>query len=158
MKKFAIAVGVLSLIVVVGLLLKRQDVQTPEETISTEAKSAINQAEQALGNVENQNEVVTQKDEAQVPAEIPTEEEGMLLTEEQMLKLEAHFEKVEKDWSDRMNQLFNKDLGLDPKVLQEYYKMREGYEQDKLDAFEDFHEEMIEKYGENYSYRPSEEE
>jgi len=89
---------------------------------------------------------------------VTPEEEGMDLTEDQMIKLEAYFEKVEKDWSDKMNQLFVKELGLEAKVLQEYWKMREGYEQDKLDAFEEFHEEMIEKYGDSYTYKPSEEE
>lgn len=161
MKKFVIATSVLTLIVVVALLVKRNSVEELEpmsqaQTLEPEAREAIEAAQTALGKP---SATTTSNDsENGEELSVPPEEEGMLLTEEQMLKLEAHFEKVEKDWSDRMNQLFNKDLGLDPKMLQEYYKMREGYEQDKLDAFEDFHEEMIEKYGENYSYKPSEEE
>ena len=162
MKKFTIATIVLTLVVVIGLFVKRaqnggriSEAIPPEKTISDEAKDKIKEAAKALDKNEipaAPNTSATQAPDQSVP------EEGMVMTEEQMVKLEEYFEKVEKDWSDRMNQLFNKELGLQPKALEEYYKMREGYEQDKLDAFEDFHEEMIEKYGETYSYKPSEEE
>ncbi len=158
MKKFAIATSVLSLIVVIGLLVKRN--QNPSdlnkksvESVQEEAKIALDQAQTAMGKIATPTVDTQSKVETDIE-----EEEGMVLTEDQMIKLEAYFEKVEKDWSDKMNQLFVRELGLDAKVLQDYWKMREGYEQDKLDAFEEFHEEMIEKYGDNYTYKPSEEE
>lgn len=163
MKKFVIATTALTLVVVVGLLIKRNEngeIQPrvfPDEALKGEAKVALDKAKQALGSDEK-NEA-NSKPQTQVDIEpVTAEEEGMVLTEDQMIKLEAYFEKVEKDWSDKMNQLFVKELGLEAKVLQEYWKMREGYEQDKLDAFEEFHEEMIEKYGDSYTYKPSEEE
>ena len=163
MKKFAIATSVLTLVVVIGLLIKRNensDVMPktfPNESLKGEAEVALNKAKQALGG-DFKNDTNDAKT-SQVDIEpVTPEEEGMVLTEDQMIKLEAYFEKVEKDWSDKMNQLFVKELGLEAKVLQEYWKMREGYEQDKLDAFEEFHEEMIEKYGDSYTYKPSEEE
>lgn len=162
MKKFTIATIVLTLVVVIGLLVKRAqnggrvNEAMPEDiAITPEGKAKIEEAAKALDNNDVPMAPKTSETKAS-ESEVP--EEGMVMTEEQMVKLEEYFEKVEKDWSDRMNQLFSKDLGLEPKALEEYYKMREGYEQDKLDAFEDFHEEMIEKYGENYSYKPSEEE
>lgn len=161
MKKFAVATGILTLIVVVALFVKRgennqlTDVEDTVEGLAPETKKALDDAKVALDDAAKK--VTTQvgseqADETSIP------EEGMVMTEEQMQKLEAYFEKVEKDWADRMNQLFVRELSLDSQKLTEYFKMREGYEQDKLDAFEDFHEEMIEKYGENYSYKPSEEE
>lgn len=162
MKKFAIATVVLTLIVVVGLLVKRNGLgeppreSLPQETIKLKAKEALKQAHEALDKA-TPAAAVTNDSKVEIEP-VTAEEEGMVLTEDQMIKLEAYFEKVEKDWSDRMNQLFVKEMGLEARVLQEYWKMREGYEQDKLDAFEDFHEEMIEKYGENYTYKPSEEE
>ncbi len=164
MKKFVVATCVLTLIVVIGLLVKRNSTLsapqtdiTAEETLQEETKQALEEAKQALGDVPKITATATPA-EPEATGTPEYEEEGMVLTEEQMIKLETHFEKVEKDWSDRINQLMGRELGLAPKVIEEYWKMRKGYEQDKLDAFEDFHEEMIEKYGENYSYRPSEEE
>ena len=165
MKKFAIATSILTLVVVVGLLIKRNENNEihpktfPDDSLSKEAKTALDKAKQALGSdtKNDVNTVTPSKDQVDIEP-VTAEEEGMVLTEDQMIKLEAYFEKVEKDWSDKMNQLFVKELGLEAKVLQEYWKMREGYEQDKLDAFEEFHEEMIEKYGDSYTYKPSEEE
>ncbi|MBH47345.1 MAG: hypothetical protein CME71_04150 [Halobacteriovorax sp.] len=159
MKKFAIATTALTLIVVIGLFIKRNENGEikprpfPDQEMKKEASQALEQAQQALDKVAPQA-----TESAPVIEPVTAEEEGMVLSEDQMIKLEAYFEKVEKDWSDRMNQLFVRELGLEAKVLQEYWKMRDGYEQDKLDAFEDFHEEMIEKYGESYTYKPSEEE
>tara|TARA_R110000868_G_scaffold132381_9_gene343353 strand:- start:6396 stop:7031 length:636 start_codon:yes stop_codon:yes gene_type:complete len=158
MKKFAIATTALTLIVVIGLFIKRNEngeikpATYPDQELKKEAAQALEKAQEALGKVtpEPTNNPIIEP--------VTAEEEGMVLSEDQMIKLEAYFEKVEKDWSDRMNQLFVRELGLEAKVLQEYWKMRDGYEQDKLDAFEDFHEEMIEKYGESYTYKPSEEE
>lgn len=163
MKKFVVATFALTLIVVIGLLVKRNSISKeafPDAAIQAKADQALKQAEQALTGAPV-IPAATEAADTPVVANTPTapeEEEGMVLTEEQMLKLEAYFEKVEKDWSERINQLMVRELELEPKVVEEYYKMREGFEQDKLDAFEDFHEEMIEKYGENYTYRPSEEE
>ena len=85
------------------------------------------------------------------------EEEGVL-SDEEIEKLEDYFEKVEKDWGDRMERLFVQELGLSRDDLMEYHKMRAGFEQDKLAAFEEFHEQMLEKHGEKYTYSPSREE
>lgn len=163
MKKFTIATIVLSLVVVIGLFVKRaqnggrlNEHADQEKTISNEAMDKIKEAAKALDKEEQESS--SDAPTVQESNQVAPPEEGMVMTEEQMIKLEEYFEKVEKNWADRMNQLFNRELGLEPKALEEYYKMREGYEQDKLDAFEDFHEEMIEKYGEAYSYKPSEEE
>lgn len=162
MKKFTIATIVLTLVVVIGLLVKRaQNGGRVNEAIKEDisiTESDKEKVQEAAAALDDNSVPMAPKTSESTQTEQAMPEEGMVLTEEQMLKLEQHFEKVEKDWSDRMNQLFVKELGLEPKALEEYYKMREGYEQDKLDAFEDFHEEMIEKYGENYSYKPSEEE
>ncbi len=144
MKKFAIATSALTLIVVIGLLVKRNQLppndigqhSESKETMQEDAKIALEEAQTALGKVPTTTPKATVEIEP-----VTEEEEGMVLTEDQMIKLEAYFEKVEKDWSDKMNQLFVRELGLEAKVLQEYWKMREGYEQDKLDAFEEFHEE-----------------
>jgi hypothetical protein len=170
MKKFVIATVLLTSIVVVALFVKRNENEQnthkekfPDESLQAETLQALDQAQEALGGAKKAIEAMPVS-KPTASATIATdnspasEEEGMVLTEEQMIKLESYFEKVEKDWSDRMNQLLTRELGLEPKVVEEYWKMREGYEQDKLDAFEDFHEEMIEKYGENYTYRPSDEE
>ncbi|MBT3586615.1 MAG: hypothetical protein HN509_17025 [Halobacteriovoraceae bacterium] len=77
------------------------------------------------------------------------------LTEEQLEKLENYFEKVEKEWNDKMTDLLIKELNLGEKGMQGYEKLREGYEQDKLEAFQEFHEGMVEKYGDKYSYQPN---
>jgi endonuclease III-like uncharacterized protein len=82
----------------------------------------------------------------------------MALTEEEMEELEEYFEKIEEDWADQLKQLFKNELQLSNEIMEQYEDLREGFEEEKLAAFQEYHEQMVAKHGENYAYRPSEDE
>ena len=82
----------------------------------------------------------------------------MALTEEEMEELEEYFEKIEEEWAEQLKQLFKNELGLSKETMEQYEDLREGFEEEKLAAFQEYHEQMVAKHGENYAYRPSEDE
>ncbi|EQC45040.1 hypothetical protein M899_0588 [Bacteriovorax sp. BSW11_IV] len=84
--------------------------------------------------------------------------ESTSLTEEQIIELEATFEEIETHWQEEVQDIFINDMGLTKEHVEDYFKMREGFEKDSYEAFEAFHEEMVRKHGENYSYNPTEDE
>jgi hypothetical protein len=75
-----------------------------------------------------------------------------------MDKFQAYFQKVEQAWQESMENLIVKELGKGEQAFRTYVSMREGYEQDKMEAFEQQHKELEQKYGKNYTYRPTEDE
>lgn len=79
----------------------------------------------------------------------------MALTEEEMEELEEYFEKIEEEWADQLKQLFKNELQISSEVMGQYEDLREGFEEEKLAAFQEYHEQMVAKHGENYAYRPS---
>lgn len=79
------------------------------------------------------------------------------LTEEELDKMDAQLEKFEKGWDDRVEKLFLKELDLQKVDFEDYKMMRKGFEDDRLEAFEEFHEKMAREKGPHYSYSPTEE-
>lgn len=80
------------------------------------------------------------------------------LTEEEMEELEEYFEKIEDEWGQTLEQLFKQELQLPKEIIGQYEDLREGFEEEKLAAFQEYHEQMVAKHGDNYAYRPSEDE
>ena len=78
------------------------------------------------------------------------------LSPEEIQGLEDNFDRVEKEWAIEMDKLYINELKLGPDALAEYEKLREAYDQDKYQAFQEYHQRMLEKYGENYQYNPTE--
>ncbi|GAB4015028.1 MAG: hypothetical protein Fur0010_13660 [Bdellovibrio sp.] len=81
--------------------------------------------------------------------------EDRVLSDEELEELDRYFDQVEKDWDQSMESLFLKELALPQEEFKEYKKLREAYEMDRLEAYHEFHEYMLEKYGEKYTYSPS---
>ncbi|MFG1499570.1 hypothetical protein ABMA70_05115 [Halobacteriovorax sp. XZX-3] len=71
---------------------------------------------------------------------------------------EEEFDRLEEEWLTNVKELFINDLGLTEKEYKDYLSMREGLFNDKVSAFEEMHDQLEEKYGENYTYNPTEEE
>ncbi len=78
------------------------------------------------------------------------------LSPQELKSLEDNFERVEKEWALAMDKLFTEELKLSADALAEYEKLREAYDQDKYQAFQDYHAKLQEKYGDNYQYNPTE--
>lgn len=79
------------------------------------------------------------------------------LTEEEIEELEDYFDKVEMGWANKMKELIVDELKLGDDALEDYGMLRENYEEEKMVAYQEFHEFMVQKYGENYAYNPTEE-
>lgn len=79
------------------------------------------------------------------------------LSEEEMDKMDEVFEGYEKGWDKEMRGLMQGQLGLTEEDYSDYLKMRDGYEEDRLEAFESFHERMAQERGPHYSYSPTQE-
>lgn len=90
------------------------------------------------------------------PSQIDMGGKDRPLTEEEMDQLESYYERTEKEWDQKVANLFNQ-FGLPKEAFAEYEKLRESYEEAKMDAFQEFQNKMIEKYGESYEYNPSDE-
>ena len=79
------------------------------------------------------------------------------LSEEEMEKMDQVFESYEKGWDKKMRDLMQTQLGMSEEDYGDYLKMRDGYEEDRLEAFESFHERMAQERGPHYSYSPTQE-
>jgi len=90
--------------------------------------------------------------------ESPSEKGERQISKEEMEKLENYFVKVEKDWKNKMRNMIMTDFKLGSEVFKQYEVLREGLERDKMEAFEEFHSYMRDKYGDNYTYNPTEDE
>lgn len=106
-------------------------------------------------NSEHSDGIESSKNEF-TPATIELGGKDRPLSEEEMDNLEAYYERSEKEWSQKVSNIFD-EFGLPKSAYGEYEKLREAYEEAKMDAFQEFHNKMIEKYGENYEYNPSDE-
>lgn len=79
------------------------------------------------------------------------------LTDKEMDDIDKQIEAYEKEWDKRVEKLFLEELGLEQVDLEDYHMMRKGYEEDRLEAFEEFHERMAKEKGPHYTYSPTEE-
>lgn len=98
------------------------------------------------------------KPDTEKPQNIVPKVGDRILSDSELEELDEYFEKVENEWEESIRNLFLKEFGLAEDDLKDYEEMRDKYETDKLEAFQDFHEYMVEKHGENYVYNPSDDE
>jgi len=79
------------------------------------------------------------------------------MTEDEIDQMEVYFDEVEKNWKKEMSNFILNDLGLSHGAIEEYERLRDEYEEEKLTAMEEFHEKMEEKHGESYLLEPNQE-
>lgn len=103
----------------------------------------------------NQKEVKVESKEGLAKLDKDSSYSDVPLTEEEMEELEEYFEKIEEEWGETLEQLFKQELQLSKETIEQYEELREGFEEEKLAAFQEYHEQMVAKHGDNYAYRPS---
>jgi len=86
------------------------------------------------------------------------EEGESSISGEDLDRMEEYFLKTESEWTQSMQNLILDELNLGQEVLREYQALKEGFERDKMDTFEEYHQFMQEKHGDNYTYIPSKDE
>lgn len=160
---------VIPILVILGVsiffFLNREGMDFEATSDTTPAKSA----KKAQGEINTATTEMTKsktpvkKDESNIPIterEI-VEAEGSIgektLTEEEMEELDEYFDQVEEEWESKVKDLFINQMGMTQEDVDDYYKMKEGYEEDKVEIYQEFHEEMVAKHGDSYQFKPSEE-
>lgn len=81
-----------------------------------------------------------------------TKEEKMLkeLTDEEAEEIIGKIEKIEQKWLDQVHTI------VGDQNFEQYLKMRQRNEKEKLDAYNQYHEFLRKKYGDKYAYNISE--
>lgn len=78
-----------------------------------------------------------------------------VLSEEEVEKIDQLLSEYEENWDKEMEDLFLKKLNLTKQDYEDYLLMRDGFEEDRVEAFQEFHQRMVEEHGDKYSYPPS---
>lgn len=146
LKKF-IAVLVLIIIAVSGYVVWQAGRDSAEENILVEERVVLTPDDEVARSGGERGEKISGATEKGPERS---------LTPDELKELEDNFDKVEKEWAIAMDKLFTEELKLGPDALAEYEKLREAYDQDKYQAFQEYHAKLQEKYGENYQYNPTE--
>lgn len=151
MKKVVI-VAVILLVVAGGFWYLGQGHKAPlvkSESVLTEMESKLleeDSMEAPIGEEQVTKKVESKGDDGSIKE----------LSDEDLKKIDEQFEKVEKEWATEVEQLFVGELGLNSLAFEQYKALREAYDEDKYEAERDFHDFMRKKYGEKYSYNPTE--
>lgn len=163
MKKFA------SLLILVAFFTAAffyfYNTEEPSEDITSRQESdgeevVVEFEDQAAQKVGSKKSAVTvqandsQSSDSKEGLVVQTDEE----LEKRLEAKEEEFDRLEEAWLNDVKELFLNDLGLTESEYKDYLNMRDGLFNDKIDAFEDMHDQLEQKYGENYSYNPTEEE
>jgi hypothetical protein len=80
-----------------------------------------------------------------------------VLSDKELKELDDNVDRLEKKWDQRLRDLFLKKLQLSMQDFEDYQVMRDGFEEDRLEAFEKFHKDMAAKHGNSYRYSPTQE-
>lgn len=152
---------VMALVFVSGLILtlymRSQNQAPPEisEERSEVLEKKIPQVKKAITqkNVGNGpggvQDTSIQPDQTQLPAGVKV---GI---DSDLDAAEEEFVRVDKLWRQAIQSKFTK-LGLSSQQLEQYQVMREEFEQDALGRLEDFHQNMQQQKGKDYTYRLTE--
>lgn len=161
MKKFVSLIIVVAVVVTAYFLYKESDLSNESAKVAESEVLVVEFEDRAAPRVDN-------KDKAPVDSKTDEEKssqtrEGLVVQTDEELdrrleEKEEEFDRLEEKWLDDVKDLFLNELGLTEREYKDYLNMREGLFSDKIAAFEDMHDQLEEKYGENYTYNPTEEE
>ncbi|EQC44046.1 hypothetical protein [Bacteriovorax sp. Seq25_V] len=149
MKKNLLIIAIITIIAVGGILLfvkKGENVEDISKHFKLDTNSVITGQDKTFETTDEQRVIEASKLNSDVEVE------------EQMEKWDEQYDQLEKEWKNLVLNLFTVELNLEQAAYEDYLLMKEGLSKDKLRAFEAFHAEMEKKYGDNYTYNPSDEE
>lgn len=166
MKKYLIIITTLTLILVTFVLLKsNEDTGSSDEYVQSDAK-VVEFEDNPAKKISRTKRAASQVDEkVKKPSddvESSGDEEFQAISDEELeRRLEAkeeEFDRLEEAWLENVKELFINELQLSQEQYKDYLNLREGLFNDKIQAFEDMHKQLEAKYGESYTYNPTEEE
>ena len=147
MKKIIIVLFVLLFFIIIYIVSNQDNNQ--QERI----KPIVKETEQTLPNITPPSKKTDNTSKEYIEEYI----EDKPLTDQQIEELDKYFEQTEKDWLKKIENLFLTKWNLDKEYLKKYKLIRKNNEQEKVDMYQKFHQEMVEKHGDNYSYNSTEE-
>ncbi len=77
------------------------------------------------------------------------------LSEEEVEELDELLAHYEEEWDKDTKNLFLNELKLSEEDYEDYLMMRDGFEEDRVEAFQEFHNRMAQEKGSSYSYSPT---
>lgn len=128
-----------------GLRNSNDNKEEVDNIVKIENKKIQAKAKKQDEQNNNENTFQTTPDERAIP-------------DDELTAMNEKFQKVELEWENKMRDLIFNEFDLDQKAFDEYVALKEGFQRDKIEAFEEYHQFMQEKYGENYSYQPTDDE
>lgn len=160
-KKLKIITALLSLFILgFFLYLSSRPQQNIVEETSTEVLDQEPKKKTPVRDQE-ENKVADEKNQAN---STPQFNKNLRLVEEgeenkpsfpDMDAIEELFDEVEEQWADEIKKLFVDELKLGPESYKKYQSLRDEYDFAKLEAYEAYHERMIEQHGADYPYQAS---
>ncbi len=103
------------------------------------------------GEVKEDKEYKENKDSGpEVPEQIKTASTSKPmanLNQEEMDAFEKEIEEIEVSWQEEAKKIFTVELKLSESEFQEYLTMRKGYEEDRFEAYQQYHKENLAKKG-----------
>ncbi|MEC7277852.1 MAG: hypothetical protein VXV96_16130 [Bdellovibrionota bacterium] len=77
------------------------------------------------------------------------------LSEEEVEELDELLAHYEEEWDKDTRNFFLNELKLSEEDYEDYLMMRDGFEEDRVEAFQEFHNRMASEKGSSYSYSPT---
>ena len=156
MKKILILSVILGLGVLTFFLL-RSDESQPEVVVEKAMPDSL-KSDPSKTQEKPEKQVSKKEKEEKEDEDIRgVESSKKLTTIKDMEDIDQTYIRVEREWAEVMEHLFIREFNLTDEDFQDYKAMKEGFGEDKIEAFEEFHEEMQEKHGDAYSFKPTEE-
>ncbi|WP_412473633.1 hypothetical protein [Halobacteriovorax sp. YZS-1-1] len=161
MKKFASFVIVVAIIATAYLLFQKLNTGSDTAGVKESEVMVVEFEDRAAPKLDNEDSDPVKVED--VEDEVSSSREGLLIQSDEELdkrleEKEEEFDRLEEQWLSDVKDLFLNELQLTEREYKDYLNMREGLFSDKIAAFEDMHDQLEAKYGENYTYNPTEEE
>jgi hypothetical protein len=138
--------------------------QSPEEVILTSPKTQTSVPKKNTDEVaqiekeQQQPHALSQsmeklEDSDSLRAVLPEDNEEHLQLAQDLEQLEKVFDDVEERWSNQMRTLLITEFGLSEEDYKTYQQLREEYDMAKLQAYENYHQQLEETHGADAVYR-----
>jgi hypothetical protein len=79
------------------------------------------------------------------------------INDQELEQIKKYLENVENDWQIKVKSYFSKELALPESTTNQYFELRDRYEEEKTSASEEFHARKQREQGDDYTYRATEE-
>ena len=112
--------------------------------------SSSKEDSQSLGKLKSSSpqKETTQTSEIKLnESSLETDSSPRVLSVGEIKKIDDRINEMESKWKAAIEEVFIKEMKLTQEDFKEYLMMREGYEEDRYEAYEDYHRENLKEKG-----------